>query len=83
MKKIIFVLFILATVTGAFAGGSKDASGMPKIGVAIYKFDDTFMSTVRNAIANNAEGKAALDIVDSQNAQPVQNDQIESFFPKE
>lgn len=82
MKKIIFVLFILATVTGAFAGGSKDASGMPKIGVAIYKFDDTFMSTVRNAIANNAEGKAALDIVDSQNAQPVQNDQIESFLSK-
>ena len=27
----------------ASCGGSADAGGTPKIGVAIYKFDDTFM----------------------------------------
>lgn len=55
---------------------------MPKIGVAIYKFDDTFMSYVRNAIQENAKGKATIEMVDSQNAQPTQNDQVDSFLSK-
>jgi methyl-galactoside transport system substrate-binding protein len=50
--------------------------------VAIYKFDDTFMSYVRNAINDNAKGKATLEVVDSQNAQPTQNDQIDQFLAK-
>jgi methyl-galactoside transport system substrate-binding protein len=40
------------------------------------------MSYVRNAINDNAKGKATLEIVDSQNAQPTQNDQIDQFLAK-
>ena len=55
------------------------AKGKDLIGVAIYKFDDTFMSGVRSAISKAAEGKAQLEIVDSQNSQPTQNDKVDSI----
>lgn len=68
------------------AGGAKsDAASSakkPTIGVAIYKFDDTFMTGVRNAISAAAEGKATTDIVDSQNSQPTQNDKVDLFITK-
>jgi methyl-galactoside transport system substrate-binding protein len=53
------------------------------IGCAIYKFDDTFMTGVRNAILT-AAGKNAknVDIVDSQNSQPTQNDKVDLFITK-
>ncbi len=80
MKKLLFALLIVAVL---FAGCSgKAASGKPKIGAAIYKFDDTFMSYVRNSITENAKDKAEVEVVDSQNAQPTQNDQVDAFLSK-
>lgn len=81
---------ILSTMlAGAlFAGCSNssapaaDSKAKPTIGVAIYKFDDTFMTGVRNAISKAAEGKATVDIVDSQNAQATQNDKVDLFITK-
>lgn len=68
------------------AGGSGSepaaGNGLPKIGVAIYKFDDTFMTGVRNAISEHANGKAEVEIVDSQNSQPTQNDKVDLFITK-
>ncbi|MFC0211037.1 galactose ABC transporter substrate-binding protein [Paenibacillus chartarius] len=58
------------------------ATGTPNIGVAIYKFDDTFMTGVRNAISDAAKDKAKVDIVDSQNSQPTQNDKVDLFITK-
>lgn len=79
MKKTIAVVSALLVIGSmAFAQTTKT----PKIGVAIYKFDDTFMSYVRNAIMDNAKGKATVEMVDSQNAQPTQNDQVDSFLSK-
>jgi methyl-galactoside transport system substrate-binding protein len=83
MKKFFVVVLMLALFNAiVFAGGSSDSGGQPQIGVAIYKFDDTFMSYVRNAIADNAKGKAVVNTVDSQNAQPTQNDQVDQFITK-
>jgi methyl-galactoside transport system substrate-binding protein len=62
-----------------FAGCSKKAS-KPKIGVTIYKFDDTFMSYVRNKIESSAKDKIELTVQDSQYDQPKQNDQIDQFL---
>ncbi|WP_239632055.1 galactose ABC transporter substrate-binding protein [Paenibacillus sp. H1-7] len=74
------------TNTGASSGGAPTGSGgaakKPVLGVAIYKFDDTFMTGVRNAISSAAEGKAQADIVDSQNSQPTQNDKVDLFITK-
>ena len=79
MKKILVVLAVFVVLLASCAGG---AGGKPKIGVAIYKFDDTFMSYVRNAITENAKDKAEVEVVDSQNAQPTQNDQVDAFLSK-
>jgi len=83
-KSIVFALMlaIVSIVVFTSCGGSRGASGLPQIGVAIYKFDDTFMSYVRNAIDLNAQSKAAISMVDSQNAQPTQNDQVDQFITK-
>lgn len=73
---------------GAAATGSGNSTGSggsgktPKVGVAIYKFDDTFMTGVRNAIEESAKGIAEVDIVDSQNSQPTQNDKVDLFLTK-
>ncbi|MWV42055.1 galactose/glucose ABC transporter substrate-binding protein MglB [Paenibacillus sp. HJL G12] len=70
------------TATGDGGTKSADSGKEPSVGVAIYKFDDTFMTGVRNSIKTNAEGKAKVDIVDSQNSQPTQNDKVDLFISK-
>lgn len=70
------------TAKTAEATQTPKAAAKPTIGVAIYKFDDTFMTGVRNAISDAAKDKAQVDIVDSQNAQPTQNDKIDLFITK-
>ncbi len=85
MKKIFGVIALIGILTAC--GGSKEAetSGekTPKIGVAIYKFDDNFMSLLRQDLAKISESKGIkLDLVDSQNNQSVQNDQIDVFLSK-
>lgn len=93
MKKLTAVVLVGALAAAALAGcgskndnagttGGSDSSSLPKIGVAIYKFDDTFMTGVRNSITDAAKGKAEVDIVDSQNSQPTQNDKVDLFINK-
>ena len=85
MKKIIvFTLMLAVMSTAVFAGGGSQSggSGLPGIGAAIYRYDDTFMSYVRNTIEQSAQGKAALTMVDSQNSQPTQNDQVDQFITR-
>ena len=78
MKRSFALLFALLFLV-AF-GASVSAQAQPKIGVCIYKFDDTFMSYVRNQIETAAKGKAVLSVQDSQYDQPKQNDQIDQFI---
>jgi methyl-galactoside transport system substrate-binding protein len=90
MKKKALAMLAMAALVGASAcsnggnggDGGDSGGGGPKIGVAIYKFDDTFMTGVRNAMSEAAKGKAELDIVDSQNAQPTQNEKVDLFITK-
>lgn len=78
MKKS--VLFAVAAVVAA--AGIAVAADLPTIGCAIYKFDDTFMTGVRNSILKTSEGKAKVDMVDSQNSQATQNDKVDLFITK-
>jgi methyl-galactoside transport system substrate-binding protein len=86
MSKLNLVMAAIAVVAPVLSGcqggggGSGSGSGKPKIGVAIYKFDDTFMSYVRRTIEEGAKEKAELNLVDSQNQQPTQNDQVDQFL---
>jgi methyl-galactoside transport system substrate-binding protein len=76
MKKAMVVLLALALCFSAIAA----FAAPPKVGVCIYKFDDTFMSYVRNTIETAAKGNLDLSVQDSQYDQPKQNDQIDQFL---
>lgn len=72
---MLVALLVMSSFSTAFAK-------QPTIGCAIYKFDDTFMTSVRNSILATAEGKAQVDMVDSQNSQAFQNDRVDMFITK-
>jgi len=53
------------------------------IGSCVYKFDDTFMTGVRNAMQAKADTLGVqLETMDSQNKQPTQNEQVDTFITK-
>lgn len=55
------------------------------IGFTAYKFDDNFIALYRKVIKKRAEGdkdKVNLTMNDSQNAQQIQNDQIDTMLSK-
>jgi methyl-galactoside transport system substrate-binding protein len=79
MKKTILFLLLVVVLVVSIPGM---AARQPNIGCAIYKFDDTFMTGVRNSIMETAKGKAKVDMVDSQNSQPTQNDRVDLFITK-
>ncbi|WP_127058590.1 galactose ABC transporter substrate-binding protein [Veillonella ratti] len=83
-KAAMLATFAVGTLVMAGCGSdSTSGSGdLPQVGVAIYKFDDTFMSGVRARIDADAKGKAKVDIVDSQNSQPTQNEKVDLFLNK-
>lgn len=61
----------------------EDASDV-LIGSCIYKFDDTFMTGVRNEMEARAKTLGAtVELVDSQNKQPTQNEQVDTFITKQ
>ena len=68
-----------AETTAEAAGG---AGG--NIGVCIYKFDDAFMTTYRNALQEILEGKGyTVTVMDGKNDQAEQNNQINNFIAQE
>ena len=63
-----------ASIPDAPAGGGT-------VGVCIYKFDDAFMTTYRNALQEILEGKGyTVTTVDGNNDQAKQNEQINTFI---
>lgn len=67
------LLSIVATV------GAQD---LPQIGVLIYKYDDTYISTVRNALEAAFDGKAEISMQDGKGDQATQNDQLDVMISR-
>ena len=79
MKK--WALCAVADLTLGMAAGAMAADVL--VGACIYKFDDTFMTGVRNAMtAEMKELGGELEIMDSQNRQPEQNNQVDTHITK-
>ena len=75
----------VALLNGCQSGDSGKEGGSDKllIGSAIYKFDDTFMTGVRTAMEGQADAEGVdIELVDSQNKQPTQNEQVDTFITK-
>ncbi len=82
MKKVNLLLATMVLVAGC---GNKEGAGSAehKFGIGLYKFDDTFISSVGAAMRNHnsqSESVAYLNIVDGQGQQPTQNDSVDTFI---
>ena len=84
MKKSLFALAVAGLVTMSLLSCGPATPPKPKIGAVIYKYDDTFMSYVRNEIEAGATavGKDKLDftINDGQGDQSKVNDIIDLYL---
>ena len=93
MKKQGFIIsmaiFVIALVVGFISMMSRVASpkkNVIKIGLCLYRFDDTFISNVRQEIEDYAKEyekehdiKINLEVVDARDNQNTQNHQVERF----
>lgn len=81
MNRKLMALMVSGALMSGLAGAAFASDVL--IGACIYKFDDTFMTGVRNNMTKAAEElNAELEIVDSQNRQPTQNDQVDTYITK-
>lgn len=79
MNKKVFAL----TLGSALLLAGSAFAGNVLVGSCIYKFDDTHMTNVRNSMTAEAKAQDVdLELVDSQNRQPLQNDQVDTFITK-
>ncbi|CAM3600378.1 galactose/glucose ABC transporter substrate-binding protein MglB [Parendozoicomonas haliclonae] len=78
MKKVFAMAALSA---GMMLAGSAQAT---TLGVTIYKYDDNFMSIVRQAIEAEAAKDDSLKLLmnDSQNSQSMQNDQVDVMLAR-
>ncbi|AAU37250.1 MULTISPECIES: galactose/glucose ABC transporter substrate-binding protein MglB [Basfia] len=81
MKKTVLSAVALAVGLGA---GISTAQADTKIGVTIYKYDDNFMALMRKEIDKEATNLKDVQLLmnDSQNAQSIQNDQVDVLISK-
>ncbi len=90
-KKFLALLMASVMMLGLAACGGTDnaekdadaaSAELPKVGVLIYKYDDTYISTVRNALTKALDGKAVIEMQDGKNDQATQNDQLDVMIEK-
>jgi len=90
MKKLLVLFALIALVLGSFTGctAEPEETGPKtvKVGIAIYKFDDTFMTNYRTEMEayltgmNSDEVTYEVTITDGKNDQATQTEQIDSFI---
>ena len=81
VNSLLLIIVSLILITGC-SSREAEYDTLPKAGVAIYNFSDTYMSSIRSTINSYSKGKINLEIVDSQNSQQLQNDKVDSFISK-
>lgn len=80
MKKVLLSVLALLLIFSLAACGTSGNTGGKKIGSVVYKFEDTFMSSMRDAMTNQAKDKGwEIDIQNAEGAQPKENDIVNSF----
>ena len=90
MKRLLVLFALIALVLGSLTGcaSEPEVTGPEtvKVGIAIYKFDDTFMTNYRNEMEsyltgmNTADLEYEVSITDGKNDQATQTEQIDSFI---
>ena len=86
IRKLVSALLAVALMSVVAVGcGNKDDAGSKdakKVGVLIYKFDDTYISSVRQALEALDTKDADIELVmqDGQDNQGMQNDQLDNLI---
>ncbi|QNK41017.1 galactose ABC transporter substrate-binding protein [Caproicibacter fermentans] len=87
-RAVVCILTVLSGMLGSCASGSVPIKTI-KIGVTIYRKDDTFIQSVDTYLESEVKKKEAesgkkivLNIADSQSSQAVQDDQVDRFLSK-
>ena len=91
MKKVLSLLLAVVMMFSLVACGGGETGGDAgvttyKVGVAIYQFDDNFMTNYRNELVSYFETKNTdtvkyeVTLVDSKNDMATQTDQIRNFI---
>jgi methyl-galactoside transport system substrate-binding protein len=80
VKKLLFVVLALAMVFSVATVAL--AADKPTVGVLIYKYDDTYISTVRKAIEKYSADVLDITMQDGKGDQATQNDQLDVFIQK-
>ena len=86
MKKRLALLLACGMAMSMVPVQAEEAKDEINLGVLIYKFDDTYISTVRAAIekyAEEADVTINLDMQDAQGDQAKQNDQLDILVEKD
>lgn len=86
MKKRLALLLACGMAMSMIPAQAEEAKEEINLGVLIYKFDDTYISTVRAALekyAAEADVTVNLDMQDAQGDQAKQNDQMDILVEKD
>lgn len=82
MKKILSILIVTIILMLSLSACGGNMSDKPIIGVCLYKYDDTYISTVRQELENLAGNNVELYLNDGKGDQGTQNDQIDLLIQK-
>ena len=82
MKKLATLSILTISLILSLCGCNGNVSDKPKIGVCLYKYDDTYISTVRQELEKLAKDKADLYLNDGKGDQGTQNDHIDLLIQK-
>lgn len=84
--KIFIVIVLISSIFITGCSGvnhsSTDSSRKPVIGVVVAKFDDTWITSVRNELYDLAQDKIDVDIWSSNNSQETQNQKIDLLISR-
>lgn len=83
MKKLVLLILSIFMLVVS-CGGSKSSEKV-QVGVTFYRYDDNFLSSVRNEMINIQKEQfpdMELLLNDSQNSQSVLNDQVDTLISK-
>ena len=86
MKKVLALLVVVCTLAALCACAGGGGTKTYKIGVAIYQFNDNFMTNYRNEIESyfktleTDDVKYELTIVDGKNDMAEQSNQVDTFI---
>ncbi len=86
-KKFLLLIMLCMLSAGCQGGDKEEPRTSIRIGISLYRSDDTFINNIRSIMEEKAkeyekerEIKVILDIQDAKSSQNTQNNQVERFI---